>query len=164
MLRADLTALEDGLHEQTLNPEAADLDLDPDVFRDIEVALRLDISGRRILAMFETAAIATLECDRTLKPYDQPVRGTHTILFVPPEQVPDDAEEDESLAPLPADATSLDLTAPVRDTLMLALPLRRVSPDAEDADIPSVFGANLDEDGTPIDDRWEALRRLRDDS
>ena len=164
MLRAEITALADGLHEQTLHPEAEDIDLDPTMFRDIEVALRLDVSGTRLLAAFDVSAIATLECDRTLKPYDQPVSGSHTILFVPPEQVPEDADEEDGLAPLPSDATSIDLTEAVRDTLLLALPLRRVSPEAEDAEIPSVFGAELDDDGTPIDDRWAALRRLRDDS
>jgi uncharacterized protein len=164
MLRAEIAALSDGLHEQTLHPEAADLGLDPAQFRDIEVVLRLDVAGARVLAAFDVSAVATLECDRTLKPYDQPVRGSHTILFVPPEQVPPDADEEDDLAPLPADATSIDLTAAVRDTLLLALPLRRVSPEAEDAEIPSVFGADLDDDGTPIDDRWAALRRLRDDS
>ncbi len=164
MLRADIAALADGLHEHTLHPDPVDLDLDPAVFRDVVVALRLDVVGRRILVGLDARATATLECDRTLEPYDQPVRGSHTVLYVPPEQVPDDAEADEGIAPLPADATFLDLTVAVRDTLILALPLRRVAPRAEDAEIPSVFGANLDDDGTPIDDRWEALRRLRDDS
>ena len=148
MLRVDLTALDDGLHELNLAPSADDLDLDPAVFSDIAVALRLNIAEGTVQADFATRATATLECDRTLAEYRQPVQGTHEVLFT-------DAAigEDE-------DPPEVDLTEPVRDTLLLALPLRRVSPEAEETDIPTRFGGPAE--GEPADDRWDALRRLRD--
>lgn len=161
MLRLPIVGLTDGLHTQTLHPDAEALGLDPAVFGEVQVVVRLDVSGRRLLAAFDAEAEATLTCDRTLALYRQPVRGGHTLLFLPPDQYPDDADEDE-VRLLPSDATEIDLTDAVRDTLTLALPARRVSPEAEDAEIPTVFGAELDDDGTPIDDRWAALRALRD--
>lgn len=161
MLRVAIAALANGLHDETLRPTAEALDLDPQVFDDIVVETHLDVADRRILVTYEARATATLECDRTLVEYPQPVEGTDTVLFVSPDQLPDDADE-ENIQPLPDDATELDLTEPVRDTLMLALPLRRVAPEAEDAEIPTTFGAEREDDGTVIDDRWEALRRLRD--
>ena len=156
MLRVDLTALDDGLHELDLSPSAADLDLDPDVFDDIAVALRLDIAERTVRAAFATNATATLECDRTLAEYRQPVEGAHEVLFTDRPI----GEDEEDVYPLPEHPPEVDLTEPVRDTLLLALPVRRVSPEAEDAEIPTQFGGP--EEGEPADDRWDALRRLRD--
>ena len=78
MLRIALAPFGDGLHEQTLPPTADDLGLDPGTFAGIEVDLKLDVQGRdaaarRILATFEARATATLECDRTLVLFEQPV-------------------------------------------------------------------------------------------
>lgn len=163
MLRVDLSSIgegHDGLDEQTLSPSADDLGLDPEVFSTIVLDLRLDVAERRVLASFEVRAVATLECDRTLVSYQQPVRGDHAILFVPPDQIPPDSD-DEALLPLPASEAEIDLTEAVRSTLMLSLPLRHVSPEAEHAEIISSYGEQEMLDGTPVDDRWSALRTLR---
>ena len=162
MLRIDIAALADGLHVQTLRVSPDALDLDPDVFDEVTLDVKLDVSGRRVLAAIEVASVATLECDRTLVEYRQPVRGSHAVLFVPPDHLPSEGE-DEDLRALPDDATALDLTDAARDTLLLALPVRRVAPEAEDAEIPTTFGARVDDEGHPVDDRWDALRRLRDE-
>jgi len=154
-----IAPLSDGLHEETFHPTVDDLGLDPATFSDVEVDLRLDVAERRVLAMYTARATARLECDRTLDLYDQPVEGSHTVLFTA--DAPDDAEADDDLQLLAEDATSLDLTTPVHDTLLLALPLRRVSPAAEAAEIPSTFGGPGE--GEPADDRWAALQALRDD-
>ena len=156
MLRVDLAPLALGLHEVELTPSAADLDLDPEVFDDIAVALRLDVAERRVRADYATRAVATLECDRTLAQYRQVVEGTHEVLFTSA-PIADDVED---VYPLPDQGHEVDLTEPVRDTILLSLPLRRVAPEAEDAEIQMSFGGS-DED-EPTDHRWDALRRLRD--
>ena len=153
MLRVDLAPFDDGLHEMELDPTAADLDLDPEVFRDIAVALRLDVHDRRVRAAYVTRAVATLECDRTLDMYPQPVEGTHEVLFT----TSPIAEDADDVYPFPEQDQVIDLTQPVRDTILLSLPLRRVSPEAEAQEIQTRFG-DSDEDAT--DTRWEALRRL----
>jgi uncharacterized protein len=162
MLPVEIHALPDGVHERTLHPSPQDLEVDPEVFDDIAVDLRLDVAGRRIVAQIDVRAKATLECDRTLVDFEQPVAGAHTVLFAPPDQLPGGATDDA--VPVPDEATILDLAPPVRDTLLLALPVRRVAPGAEDLEIPTAFGADTDESGRPIDPRWEALRALRDDA
>lgn len=159
MFRVDISSLPDGTHAQVHHPSASDLELDSDVYSDIEVPLHLDVNGRRILAAFEATGTARLECDRTLKPYDQPLSGRHAVLFVPPtEEV---REGEEEVRRLPDDATAIDLTDAVRDTLLLAIPMRRVAPEAEDVEIETSFGASS-EDGL-ADDRWAVLKKLRDD-
>ena len=155
MFRVRIAHLSDGLHQETLTPSADELGLDPEVFSDVSVDLHLDIADRRVLAAFTATATARLECDRTLDLFDQPVAGNHSVLFSA-----DTPPDDEDVFALADDAQALDLTAPVHDTLVLALPLRRVSPAAREAEIPTAFGGPSEDE--PADDRWAALKRLRD--
>ncbi len=155
MFRVRIAHLSAGLHQETLTPSADELGLDPEVFSDVSVDLHLDIADRRVLAAFTATATARLECDRTLDLFDQPVEGDHSVLFSA-----DTPPDDEAVFALADDAQELDLTAPVHDTLVLALPLRRVSPAAREAEIPTAFGGPSDDE--PADDRWAALKALRD--
>ena len=160
MFRVRIAPLPDGLHQETHRPSADDLGLDPETFSDVEVALRLDVAERRVLAMYTARATARLECDRTLDLYDEPIEGDHSVLFTaeaPPSAA--DAPDDDEVQPLADDATHIDLTRSVHDTLLLALPLRRVSPAARAAEIPTEFGGPSDDE--PADDRWAALQALR---
>ena len=157
VLRVPFASLPDGLHQETLRPSADDLGLDPATFSDVEVDLTLDVAERRVLAAYTARATARLVCDRTLDEYDQPVEGDHAVLFTA-----DAPAGDDDTQPLPAEGDGLDLTAPVHDTLVLALPLRRVSPAAEAAELPSTFGGPSGDE--PADDRWAALQGLRPDS
>lgn len=161
MLRIPITSLKPGVHAFDLTPSAEDLELDPDVFRDIHVHVTLDYHTNQILASLKAQALSTLECDRTLEPYDQPVEGTFRVLFAAPDvSVATSDDLDEAVRLLhPADQ-DIDLTAEARDTLLLALPSRRVSPGAEDLDIPTQFGGPAD-GGDP---RWDALRDLLSDN
>lgn len=163
MLRVRIAPLPDGLHAETLAPTAEELDVDPAVFSEIRVELALDIRDRRVRAAYTVAATARLECDRTLELYDEPVEGAHEVLFVPPDAPMAEAADDESVQLLPPDATHVDLAPSVRDTLLLALPLRRVSPAARDLPLATAFGGPAPDE--PADDRWDALRALgsRDD-
>ena len=158
MFRVSIANLPEGVHQEALRPSAESLGLDPAVFSDVRVDVTLDVAERRVLAAFTARAVARLACDRTLDLYDQPVEGDHAVLFSADSPAADDADDDD-VQPLPDDAQELDLTAAVHDTLVLALPLRRVSPAAEAAEIQTEFGGPPD--GEPADDRWAALQALR---
>lgn len=164
MLGIDTTSLKPGLHEWHLTPSADDLNLDPEAFEDLVVDVRVDHEDERDLVAFTARATATLECDRTLEPFEHAVEGSYAILFVLPDQLDNYTtdESDEDVRPLPKPGRPLDLTDTVRDTLLLALPTRRIAPGAEAEDLPTQFGVLTDEDGNPIDPRWDALRKLRD--
>ncbi len=110
------------------------------------------------------SATATLECDRTLAFFEQPIEGAYRILFVPPsfaDGEKEDGENDyEEVRIFQRSYREIDVTAAVRDTVMLAVPARKVAPGAEALDLPTVFGAAE----AAIDPRWEALRSLRSES
>ena len=158
MVRIHITPLSAGIHHFSWDPAPETLGLDPEVFQDVRVKARLDVQGTQFLVALEAAAVATLTCDRTLVPFDEAVSGTYTVLYVAPGFLEEAEGVDEDVRALPPGEDEIDLTDAVRDTLLLALPYRRVAPGAEDLDIPLRFGEPADAD---IDPRWEALRHLR---
>lgn len=160
MVRIDLKPLKNGPHEFDWNPSPEVLDLDPAVFSDLALHVRLDVQPGSVYARCDVRGVARLVCDRTLVPYDEPVSGRYAMLFVPrgAEDAPEDATDD--VIELDPEDDEIDLTSYVRDTLLLALPQRRVAPGAEAAELPTTFGAPPESDAE-IDPRWEALRALR---
>ena len=157
MLQVDIASLDEGTHTVLLTPTADSLGVDPETFSDIEVALTLALGETQVVADYTARATATLECDRTLEMFDQPVSGSHSVLFT--DAGPADEAGDDDVRAIEPSGLAIDLTEPVRDTLVLALPVRRVSPAAEEAELPTVFGRSDDD---LADDRWEGLRALRD--
>ena len=163
MLKIDIRSLSSGVHDLSLTPTPEEIGVDEGDFADLHLQVRLDIASARLFVRFTIAAKATLVCDRTSVEYVKPIRGSYTAVYVPPADIPDPNEEGEkdNLFPLQAGAEDIDLTELVRDTLLLAVPIRKVAPGAEEEDIPTTFGEPSESD---IDPRWSALKDLKSDS
>ena len=158
MVQIDIASMSSGVHEVALKPAAGDLDLNEEEFSDIEARVRLDIGEQQILAQLSVSALANLVCDRTLVPFTQAVNGEYVVVFTrrPAEQ----AETDETIKPLDPTSRELDVTDELRDTLLLSIPLRKVAPEASDAQLVLTYGGEEDT-GVSVDPRWEALRKLK---
>jgi uncharacterized protein len=162
MLTVDITSLSSGIHQLELSPSAEAAALDPTTFDDLHVEAELQCHRDRILVKLRATATAELTCDRTLQPYEQPVEGHYSLLFGPPSMVGQEGEEFEEVRPLSPSDQEIDLTDVVRDTLLLALPQRRIAPGAEEEPIDREFGRPDEEDEQPVDPRWSELEKLRD--
>ena len=157
MFTIDISSLKPGIHTFEFDLEAQELELDPDKFKETRVEARLDVQESRILVILNVHAIATLECDRTLRLFDQKIAGTHYVLFAPSSFVGSEEDAFDEVRVLEPNDEKIDLTDVTRDTLLLAIPQRCVAPGAEDEEIPTAFG--VPEDG--VDPRWEALKTLK---
>lgn len=164
MLTVDITPFSSGIHHIELTPSADDVGLDPATFDDIHVDAVLQCHRDRILVKMQATATAELTCDRTLRPYDQPLDGSYNVLFGPPSMVGQDGEEFEEVRPLDPADREIDLTDVVRDTLLLAIPQRCIAPGAEEEAIDREFGPDDPPEGEeePIDPRWSELQKLKD--
>ncbi|MEM9665818.1 MAG: DUF177 domain-containing protein [Bacteroidota bacterium] len=160
VLHIELRALPEGVHEHAVRPSAEELEVDPALFSDIAVDLTLDHQEDRLLVHYEVSATAHLECDRTLEPFEQALEATDTAFFGLASVV-GSADQDRTFV-LDPDAEVVDLTQPVRDALVLALPVRRIAPGNEDLDIQTQFGTPASADEA-IDPRWAALKKLKFD-
>ena len=163
MLTIDITSLSTGIHHLELTPSAAQANLDPSTFEDIQVDAVLQHHRDRILVKLHATATANLTCDRTLQPYTQEIEGAYNVLFGPPSMVGREGDEFEEVRPLTPSDREIDLTDVVRDTLLLAIPQRQIAPGAEDEPIEREFGATGEADDGPIDPRWSDLKELKDD-
>ncbi len=161
MLLVHLASLREGLQERRFTPSSGDLDIDPEVFSDIQIEARLDYTPRRILVTLEATALAHLVCDRTLVPFDQTVNGTHQLLYTTDTDLSEPGNAEDEIHPLTPGTTTLDLSEPARDTLLLSLPLRRIAPEAEEIDLNLSYGPPKKEDD--IDPRWAALKKLKEE-
>lgn len=160
MLKVDIRSLNNGLHHMEFDPTADDLGIESPVFRDIHADVRLTVDGQQVVVRVNVRGKATLVCDRTLVDFDKTLHGSHTVCFMPPNEMDEDAEDD-AILPLAAGQEDIDLTDIVRDTLMLAVPIRKLAPGAEELEIPTTFGEATESE---IDPRWKALEKLRSDS
>lgn len=154
MLKIDLTEPQGGQFELV----ASDLDLDPEIFSSIQVNLEVKQSDDTLRVTIGVQSDALLECDRTLKKFVNPVRNSHELLLLRYGQEPnaDVAMEQIELEPR---QRVLDLTSIARDTLILAIPVRKVAPEAEELQIQTVFGAPAE----GSDHRWSALLAMREE-
>lgn len=159
MISIDIKSLKPGIYTYDWDPTADSLDLDPEVFDELHVAVQLDFHPSRILAHLETTAEARLICDRTLVQFSQQVEGAHTILFSAEGLVEAGDESDDDVRELKSSDEEIDLTDLVRDTFVLSIPVRKIAPGAEEEEIPLAFGTPDAGEGA-IDPRWEALRKL----
>lgn len=195
MFRIDLSSLEPGVHHITrtveadaLEEEAFDEDADDGGERDVsesesgdtlnpvtedvsfgpvQVEAVLDYQPDEALVTLQARTTATLTCDRTLRRFEKPLEGSYAILFAAPgRSAPEESDDHDELREFPPGARHLDLTNAVRDTLLLAIPQRKVAPGAEEEEIDTVFGEPDRAADEPADPRFEKLRELRnsDDS
>ena len=163
MLTIDITSLSTGIHHLEFSPSPSQANLDPSTFEDIQVDVELQYHRDRILVKLHATATAELTCDRTLQPYDQDIEGEYNVLFGPPSMVGQEGEEFEEVRPLDPSDKEIDLTDVVRDTLLLAIPQRRIAPGAEEEPIDREFGAVEEEaEEEPVDPRWSDLEKLKD--
>ena len=158
MLLIDIRSLKIGHHEFNLTPSPEEAGLDPELFRDLRVDVGMDYDGKKAFVGIDCSAVASLLCDRTLESFERPVKGSYSVLFSPAEQ--DEANE-EGVRTLEATDEEIDITDIVRDTILLAVPVRKIAPGAEEVAVPTAFGAPSD---SSIDPRWEALRALKEQS
>jgi uncharacterized protein len=165
MLTIDITSLGTGIHSLEFSPAASEVNLDPSTFEDVQVDVVLQYHRDRILAKMHATATATLTCDRTLQSYEEEIESAYNVLFGPPSMVGQEGEEFEEVRPLDPSDREIDLTDVVRDTLLLAIPQRRIAPGAEGEPISREFGKAEEDtsDDEPVDPRWSDLKELKDE-
>ena len=157
-LLVDIGTLDYGSHELEVAAAPEDLDLDPESFSAIRVALNVDVGEQRISMSMSAEAIATLTCDRTLVRFNEHVSGTYFVIYEREAKSNADADESGELRHLPSTELSVDIAPDVRDTLLLAVPLRKVAPEADAVDLDLSYGSP---DESDVDPRWKALEALR---
>jgi uncharacterized protein len=78
-----------------------------------------------IVVHFSVSTIALLQCDRCLAPISKRLSGDYRILFLQSAEAEKNSDDDE-VRVLSKNETHIDLTPDVRETLLLAVPMKNV--------------------------------------
>jgi uncharacterized protein len=166
MLKIKISNLKDGRHHFDFEKVAADFGLSEKQFPNpIFVLLDLEKKAAHYILSFTAKTNAVVECDRTLQEFTKSVEGSYSLLYVT-DASGGESVHDETRA-LQKNDIDIDLTEDVRETLILAVPLRNVIEDSED-ELKLAFeykhpNAVSEETAEGLSaDKWvEALQRLK---
>ncbi len=139
-------------------PEPQALDLDPAEFTGIQIDVHVVREGGNLVLSVAASADVRLACDRTLDVYSTGVSGSCRILLQPHGAEASEHGYDEAINLQPLQR-QVDVASVARDTLMLAVPVRKVAPRARNIDLQREFGAPE----PTIAQHWAPLRHLHSD-
>lgn len=158
MVKIELKGLKDGVHIQKFEVAPDSLDLPEDIFASpVAVKTILELQGDNITVEYSAVTTAKLVCDRTLEQFDYELNADQVVFAFLKDQ--ETTKEQTEIVEVDRKYEEINLSENIRDSIMLAIPLRKVSPGAEDKELPVIFG----KDPNAIDERWEALRKLKED-
>jgi uncharacterized protein len=128
----------------------------------------LDKHETFIEATFKISGQAKLICDRSLDPFDYPIRFEKKILYKYGEA---NEELSDEIKMIHRDTDTLELGQDMYELICLQVPMKKLHPryqheaDAEDSEGKIIYSSgdtNADaESGDDIDPRWEKLKKLK---
>ncbi len=141
-----------------------------------EVNINLDVLLNKKNTMLEFTlsfkGIVNVNCDTTTEPYDQEIEGSFYFVVKFGEDFNDDNEE---LIIIPHGSYEISIQQYIYESIVLAMPTRRVHPGIKDGTLKSVVLKKLEELSIPqeenisieeenkTDPRWDELKKLLTD-
>ncbi len=148
--------------ERVTTPDELGFSDDPDFKHDIRVALDIEKVGRNIFLNVGVATHIEMVCDRCAEPFTMQLTDQYRLLYTTDPDMQND--QDESTFFIPESFDEVDLSEPLRETLVLALPVKRLCQE-ECKGLCGRCGQNLNEKACDcktghMDPRWEKLKTL----
>lgn len=147
-----------------------------------EVAVNLEVILEKKSSFLEITlqydGTVNVACDVTNEPFDQPISGSYHFVVKFGDVYNDDADDsgwDEDILVIPHGSFEVNIQQPIYESIILAVPLRRVHPGVEDGTLKSEILDKLnelrpnysDEESEPetetTDPRWDTLKKLLTD-
>lgn len=154
-----------------------EFDFDDKFFGAFENSLLEKGNGHVHLDLLKTETMMTLQfviegsvqliCDRSLRPFDFPVRISETLLVKFGDE---DIELDDNIIIIQRDTQKFNVAQFIYEYLSVAIPMKKLHPDFRTEEEGDEYGAIIyqtgedvqqDEANDEVDPRWEALKRLR---
>ncbi len=144
-----------------------------DEFNDATIDLEVQLDKKSTFLEFTLTynGSVNVACDVTNEPYNQPLLGNYRFVVNFGEEYNDDNED---LLIIPHGSYEVNIQQFVYESIVLAMPLRRIHPGVEDGTLESDILDKLEElspnpieeqelDNTEIDPRWDTLKKLLTD-
>ncbi len=127
-----ISNLKNGVHRYEFERVASDFAdewIDTERFSaPIFITATLTKTMTELVVELSITTVISLQCDRCLAPITKTISGDYRILFLQSANAVPDAEQDldDDVRWLSAHETHIDLTTDVRETLLLAVPMKNV--------------------------------------
>lgn len=132
------------------------------------VHLELIKSETMLTLSFEIEGAVELICDRSLQPFNFPIEIREELMVKYGEEY---AELDDDLIVVPRETQHLNVAQFIYEFVTVTIPMKKIHPDLVAADDEEMAGSLVyttsadeppaEDDGQPIDPRWEALKKFR---
>ncbi len=163
-MKIQVGGLSEGTHAFHFASPASDLGLGREFPREVEVVATLEKTGNQFFLSAEIHATGSFACDRCVSEFSITLspRLKMYYLWEGSDAGRFDPSEVQMLAP---GSTVIDISEDVRQTLLLAVPLKLLCRETCKGLCPHC-GANLNERrctcaDAPVDSRWEGLRSIQ---
>jgi len=145
-----------------------------DEFNDADIDINVLLTKKATLLEFEMSfkGMVNVQCDITAEPYNQALEGLYHFVVNFGETYND---ENEDLLIIPHGSYEVNIQQYVYESLVLAMPTRRIHPGVEDGTLKTDILEKLEElrpkqqddegtdKGNETDPRWDTLKKLLTD-
>lgn len=163
-MRIQISGLSEGIHHFSFKVQASEVDLDEHFHDSLTAEVTVDKTSTQILLTAQINAVGSFECDRCIRPFTISLTPSYTMVYI--HEGGSTAGLDPSeFQVLPIGANIIDIADDVRQTVMLAVPLKLLCQE-QCKGLCATCGKNLNEGPCSckeerVDHRWEQLRQLR---
>jgi uncharacterized protein len=134
----------------------------------LDAKVTLDKRETFIEADFEVSGEVTLVCDRSLEPFNHPLKFHRKVIFKYGEEPQEISDE---IVVITRDQDSLDLGQYLYEFIVLEIPAKKIHPDLieeeddeEEGNLKMIYSTGPSDDkddNDEIDPRWEKLKKLK---
>jgi uncharacterized protein len=133
----------------------------------LQAQLELDKHETFLEVTFKIKGTLQLTCDRSLEDFAFPLNINEKLMY---KYGDEDREISEDVLMIHRDTATLDVGQPMYEFIVLAVPMKKLHPrfqdeeeNGEDVEGKLVYSSSSEtpEDDSPVDPRWEALKKLK---
>lgn len=164
MIKIFIQGLKDGEYDIDIESPANDVpEMVEEFFGNIHVEGKLRKFAGRFTFIAEVECLAKLICDRSLTEFEENIEADIKLSFKADGYKTNETDPETGVILFNPDDKYLDITDEIREILILNLPMKRIAPEYRKKDFSEIYpeyAVKTEEEGI-LDDRWEALKKLR---
>jgi uncharacterized metal-binding protein YceD (DUF177 family) len=152
-MKINISGLSEGAHQYVLTEPAGILGLETNFTGDVTANITLEKSIHQILAIVNASVKGVFICDRCADEFTDSVTAAFTTVYS--WEKTEEAEEDDDFHLLRKDENIIDVSASVKEYLLLSIPVKLLCD--KNCEIP----VQIRSDEPAVDPRWEKLNILK---
>jgi uncharacterized protein len=162
-MKIQISGLSEGVHKFLFQVPASGIGLGENFRNDVVVSTTIDKTANQLFLQTTTEVTGTFTCDRCVAEFKETIRPSYQMVYVM-EPADYGSVDPSELQVVPPGTSTIDIAEDVRQTVLLAVPLKLLCKDSCKGLCPHC-GQNLNDrqcdcKEITVDSRWEGLRKI----